>query len=141
MLLMLAMLLAYGSANAQSEVDESWSYVTENDNYKVFINKDSTKAIDGKENTFDIWLLMVCKTECNDGYKSIARSMQNWNLYCESGMFNVPTIIDIYTDDDRNVYTNDVLSPPIAGSPSEALMNYFCNVKKEESDPSSDQKQ
>lgn len=126
-----ACLIIAGGAYSQS--DGGWTYVTENDNYKVYLNKDSVKKVTGEKTMYDVWLKMECKTDCNDGYKSIKESVQNWNLYCETNEYNVPKTIDKYTDGEENVYSNETLSTVIPNSPGEAVLNYFC--KSENSDP------
>src|SRR6186713_2339887 len=116
------------SGNAVSQ-DDPWILVGENDKYRVYLNKDSTKNIGDSKTDFDIWLKMECITECNDGYKSITYSIQNWNLFCGKNEYNVPRTIDHYTDGDSNSYTNDTPSAVLENSPSEKIYNYFCTSK------------
>jgi hypothetical protein len=124
-LLLTAIVFAF-AGSAYSQADDQWTYVTENDNYKVYIGKDSVKKVEGEKTMYDVWLKMECKTDCNDGYKSVKYSIQNWNLYCETSEYNVPKIIDHYTDDEENIYTNETISPILPNSPGEAILNYFC---------------
>ncbi len=119
------------AANVFSQSEDQWTYVTENDNYKVYLNKESVKNIGDDKTMFDVLIKMECKTECNDGYKSIQYSIQNWNLKCETNEYNVPKTTDHYTDGEENVYTNDTFSAVIPNSPGEAILNYFCKKAQE----------
>lgn len=120
-------LLTTGNVFSQ---DDPWSLIGENDKYKVFLNKDSIKNIGESKTDYDIWIKLECKTECNDGYKSISYSIQNWNLFCERNEYNVPKFTDYYTDGDQSTFSNDTPSAVMENSPGEKLFNYFC--KKQE---------
>lgn len=122
------MLFLTNSSFCQDE--NTWTLVAENDNYKVYLNKDSVKFIGESRTDYDVWLKWECKTECNDGYKSIEYSIQNWNLFCEKKEFNVPKTIDHYKDGEENVYTSTTVSPVMENSPGEKVLNYFCEKKE-----------
>jgi len=127
-LVFIFMIFLTNSSFCQDE--NTWTLVAENDNYKVYLNKDSVKFIGDSKTDYDVWLKWECKTECNDGYKSIEYSIQNWNLYCEKKEFNVPKTIDHYKDGEENVYTSTTVSPVMENSPGEKVLNYFCEKKE-----------
>lgn len=129
---LLFFLIAANSVFAQSE--DNWTYVTENDDYKVYLDKDRLKKVDDEKVMYDVWLKWECKTDCNDGFKSIQYSIQNWNLYCETREYNVPKTTDYYTDGDTNEYVNETISPILENSPGEKILEYFCVSKS--GDPS-----
>ena len=125
-------LAMFVSGNAFSQDDhDPWVLVGENDKYKVYLNKDSTKNIGDSKTDFDIWLKWECIGECNDGYKNISYSIQNWNIFCGKKEYNVPKTIDYYTDGETNTYTNETPSAIMENSPNEKVYNYFCNKDKD----------
>lgn len=122
---MFFMFLLFASVNSFSQ-DDPWNLVGETEKYKVYLNKDSIKNVGETGSEFNIWLKLECITECNDGYKSISYSVQNWILYCGKNEFIVSKSIDHYTDGEENVFTMDTPTQVMENSPGEKVYNYFC---------------
>lgn len=123
---LILLLMSIATQNLFSQTDESWTLVGETDDYKVYLNEAATKNVGENKDVFEVWLKMECKSECFDGYKYIAHSIQNWILYCGTGEFNVPEATDYYTDGDKNVFTNTEKTAYMPNSPGEKVFMYFC---------------
>lgn len=120
------LIILFISAKAFSQ-DEPWTLVGESEKYRVFLNKDSIKNVGESGTDFDIWLKLECITECNDGYKPLSYSIQNWILYCGKKEFMVPKSIDHYNDGEVSTFTMDTPTQILENSPGEKVYNHFCN--------------
>lgn len=110
--------------------DDPWEMVGETDLYKVYMNKDSVKNSGDAVSEVNVWMKLECKGECNDGYKSVSYSIQNWIIYCDKNEYMIPMSYDYYTDGDQNTFKMTEPSKILENSPGEKAFNYFC--KKED---------